>query len=187
MQNPRLAYRYAKSLLDLSIEQGQLEQVFADMQWLQAACKSSREFVNLLRSPIIKADAKKRILEAVTGGKIGDLTQAFSSLLVQKNRESFLPEIVQAFIHAYKEHKNIRSVKLATASPVSEELKRSLVEQIRKEGGYQQVELEESVNPDLIGGFVLQIGDKMVDASVAYDLRTIARQFERNDFVYKIR
>lgn len=59
MRNPRLATRYAKSLVDLAVEQGQLEQVYADMQWLQAVCKSSRDFTNLLRSPIIKADKKK--------------------------------------------------------------------------------------------------------------------------------
>ena len=68
MQNPRLATRYAKALIDLSIEKGQLEQVFADMQWLQAVCKSNKDFVNLLRSPIIKPDVKKKIVEAVTTG-----------------------------------------------------------------------------------------------------------------------
>ena len=62
MPNPRLATRYAKSLIDLAIEKGQLEKVFADMQWLQAVCKSNRDFVNLLRSPIIKGDTKKKIL-----------------------------------------------------------------------------------------------------------------------------
>jgi F-type H+-transporting ATPase subunit delta len=54
MPNPRLATRYAKSLIDLAIEKGQLEKIFADMQWLQAVCKASREFVNVLKSPVIK-------------------------------------------------------------------------------------------------------------------------------------
>ena len=62
MPNPRLATRYAKALLDLAVEKGQLEQVYADMQWIQAVCKSNRDFVNLLRSPIITADVKKKVL-----------------------------------------------------------------------------------------------------------------------------
>ena len=187
MPNPRLASRYAKSLIDLAIEKGQLEQVFADMQWLQAVNKSNKDFVNLLRSPIIKADAKKKILDAVTAGKLGQLTAAFNTLLINKGRESNLPEIVTAFIDLYKKHKNIQVIKLTTAAPVSDSLKKTIVEQVKKTANFQHIELEEKVNPDLIGGFVLQVGDQLVDASIAYDLKTIAKQFENNDFIYKVR
>ena len=62
MPNPRLASRYAKALIDLAIEKGQLEEVAADAQWLKAVCKESRDFLNLLRSPIIKGDSKRKIL-----------------------------------------------------------------------------------------------------------------------------
>ena len=187
MPNPRLAYRYAKSLIDLSLERGQLENVFADMQWLQAVCKSNRDFVNLLRSPVIKKDIKRKIVEAVTTGKISELTAGFNRLLIIKNRESFLPEIITAFIAAYKEHKNIKIIKLTTATPVSDLMRNAIVEQVKKSAGFQHVELEEKVDESLIGGFVLQIGDKLVDASVAYDLKAIAKQFENNDFIYRIR
>lgn len=187
MPNPRLASRYAKSLIDLAIEKGQLEQVFADMQWLQAVNKSNKDFVNLLRSPIIKADVKRKILDAVTAGNLGQLTNAFITLLIRKGRESNLPEIVNAFIDQYKKHKNIQVIKLTTAAPVSDSLKNAIVEQVKKTAGFQQIELEEKVNPELIGGFVLQVGDQLVDASIAYDLRTIAKQFENNDFIYKVR
>ena len=187
MPNPRLAARYAKSLIDLAIEKGQLEQVFADMQWLHAVNKSNKDFVNLLRSPIIKADTKKKILEAVTAGKLGQLVSAFNNLLITKGRESNLPEIVSAFIAQYKKHKNIQVIKLTTATPISDTLKNAIVDQVKKTAGFQQIELEEKVNPDLIGGFVLQVGDQLVDASISYDLRTIAKQFENNDFIYNVR
>jgi F-type H+-transporting ATPase subunit delta len=187
MPNPRLATRYAKSLIDLSIEKGQLEKVFADMQWLQAVCKSNPDFVNLLRSPIIKSDTKKKILTAITTGNIGELTAAFNALLITKGRESNLPEIVNAFIASYKEYKNIHTIKLTTAAPISDAVKNSIVDHVKKSAGFQQVEVEEKVDAGLIGGFVLQIGDKMVDASIAYDLRAIAKQFENNDFIYKVK
>lgn len=187
MQNPRLASRYAKSILDLAIERGELEKVYADMQWLQAVCKSNRDFVNLLRSPIIKNDTKRKIIEAVTAGNISELTAGFNRLLVAKNRERFLPEIVNAFIAAYKAHHKIRTIQLTTATPVTEAMRNAIVEQVKKSAGFEKVEVEEKVNPDLIGGFVLQVGDQLVDASVAYDLRAIAKQFENNDFIYKIR
>jgi len=187
MPNPRLAARYAKSLLDLSVEKDQLEKVYADMLWLQGVCKSNRDFVNLLRSPIIKSDTKGKIVSAVTDGNISELTAAFNRLLVTKTRESYLPEIIAAFIAAYKEKKGIKTIQLTTAVTASEELKKAIVEQVKKSAGFTKVELEEKVDPALIGGFVLQIDDQLVDASVAYDLRSIAKQFENNDFIYKIK
>jgi F-type H+-transporting ATPase subunit delta len=187
MPNPRLAARYAKSLLDLSVEKSKLEAVYADMLWLQAVCKSSREFVNLLRSPVINSDKKEKIVEAVTAGKVNALTAAFNKLLIIKHRESNLPEIATAFISQYKEHKKIYTVKLTTAVPVSDAVKNEIINQVKKTSDMQNIELETSVNEKLIGGFVLQAGDKLIDASIAYDLKQIARQFENNDFIYKVR
>lgn len=187
MPNPRLATRYAKSLIDLAIEKGELEKVYADMQWLNAVCKSNRDFVNLLRSPIIVSDTKKKILEAVTSGNISEMTASFNRLLITKGRESNLPEISSAFISAYKEKKNIQTVLLTTAVPVNDNVRNAILTQIKKSANFHNVELEEKVDANLIGGFVLQVGDKLVDASIAYDLKAIARQFDNNDFIYKIR
>jgi F-type H+-transporting ATPase subunit delta len=187
MPNPRLATRYAKSILDLAIEQNRLEEVIADMQWLQAVCKASREFVNVLRSPVVKPDTKQKIVEAVTDGHIGEMTRGFVRLMIRKGRESNLPEVINAFITQYNVNKGIHKVKLTTADALSEELKEAIVNQVKATSGMKNIELETAVNPDLIGGFVLQAGDLLVDASIAYDLKTIARQFENNDFIYKIR
>jgi F-type H+-transporting ATPase subunit delta len=187
MPNPRLATRYAKSLIDLAIEKDQLENVFADMQWLQAVCKSNREFVNVLRSPVITADKKEKIIDAVTSGKIGEMTKAFSHLMIRKGRESNLPEVATAFITQYKVKKNIYTIKLTTATALSDDLKNAIVNQIRITSQMQNIELETIVDEDLIGGFVLQAGDQLVDASIAYDLKNIAKQFNNNDFIYKIR
>lgn len=174
-------------MLDLSIEKGQLEQVYADMQWLQSVCKSNRDFVNLLKSPIITGDKKIKILKAVTGGTFTVITTAFYALLINKGRESNLPEIATAFITQYKEYKKINTLKITTASPLSNEVKSAIIEQVKKTGGYENIELEEKVDKNIIGGFVLQVGDKMIDATIAYELKAIAKQFENNDFIYKIR
>lgn len=187
MHNPRLASRYAKSLIDLSLEKGKLEEVFADMQWLHSVCKSTREFGTMLSSPVISGDKKEKIIEAVAKGKLSEMTLAFIRLMIRKNRESVLPEVATAFIDQYKVNKNIYIIKLTTASPVSEEMKKAIVKQISSTTKMQNIELETKVNEDLIGGFVLQAGDQLVDASIAYDLKNVARQFENNDFIYKIR
>jgi F-type H+-transporting ATPase subunit delta len=186
MPNPRLASRYAKSILDLSIEKGQLEEVYADMMWLHSVCKN-RDFVNMLRSPIINAETKKKIVEAVTRNNISDMTSRFLVLLVSKSRESNLPEMVNSFISAYKSLKNIQIVKLTSATALSDASRSAIVEQVKRSAGFEHIEIEEKIDPSIIGGFVLQVGDKLVDASVSYDLRQIAKQFSNNDFIYKIR
>ncbi|HZE83364.1 MAG TPA: ATP synthase F1 subunit delta [Puia sp.] len=186
LPNPRLAGRYAKSLLDLAIEKSQLDAVYKDMLYLQELCRN-REFVSLLKSPVIKADKKGKILDALTTGRIGVITATFNKLLLNKGRESYLPEIVTAFIGQYKQNKNIHTVKLTTAAPISEELKSSIMDRIRTGMSLQNLELEEQVDAGIIGGFVLEIDGRMVDASIAYDLNNIRKQFQNNDFIYKIR
>ena len=187
MSNPRLADRYAKSLIDLSIERNQLDAVRADMQYIQALCKGSRDFVNVLRSPIIKADQKEKMLVAVMTGKVSELTSVFSNLLVRKGRESDLPEIANAFISQYNSLKGIHQVKLTSAVPVSEELKNSIKERVQKANDFITVELETVVDQKLIGGFVLEFSNKQIDASIANDLREIKKQFLQNQYVANIR
>jgi F-type H+-transporting ATPase subunit delta len=187
MPNPRLAARYAKSLIDLANEKSQLEPVYQDMLFLQNLCRNSRDFLLLLRSPVVKADKKVAIVEAVTKGKISELTAVFNRLLINKGRESNLPEVITSFIDQYKQQKGIHTVKLTTAVPVTEEMKKQIIGQVQKQTSMANIDLKASVNEDLIGGFVLEIGDQLVDASVAYDLNKIKSQFMNNDFIYKIR
>jgi F-type H+-transporting ATPase subunit delta len=187
MLNPRVASRYAKSLLDLAVEKGQLEQVYNDMLYLQQLTKESAEFTMVLRSPVIKGDAKIRAVNAVTAGKISEMTKAFTTLLIAKTREAVLPEMITAFIQQYKTKKNIYIIKLTTATPVSDAVKNAIISQVKNTSNMQNIELEEKVDPSIIGGFVLQAGDKLVDASISYDLKNIARQFDNNDFIYRVK
>ena len=187
MPNPRLAGRYAKSLVDLAIENKRLDAVYKDILFLQSICKNSREFVSVIKSPVIKPEKKEKILDAVCKDKVGVITASFTKLLIRKGREAYLPEIIAAFIQQFKDYKGIYTVKLTTAVPISESLKKDIINKISSTTEMKQVELDTEVKEDIIGGFVLEVGDKMVDASVAYDLNNAKRQFENNDFIYRIR
>ena len=187
MPNPRLAARYAKSILDLAIEKGQLEEVHNDMLFLQQAFRSSRELLVMIKSPVIKADKKDKVMDAIMAGKVSVITSSFTKLLLSKGREFYLPEIITAFVDQYKTYKGIHTVKLTTAVPVSEDLKKAIVDKISADKNLKNIELVTAVNEDLIGGFVLEIGDELVDGSIAFDLKNIKKQFQNNDFIYKIR
>ena len=86
----RAASRYAKSLIELSLEKGELEKVFADMQLIQSVCKDSRDFVTLLQSPVVKADAKEKILKAIFADKVSSITINFLIVIAHKRREAIL-------------------------------------------------------------------------------------------------
>ena len=187
MNNPRLAGRYAKSLLDLSIEQNQLEAVYADMKFLQAICKSNPDFVAVLKSPIITADKKEKIIEAITQERVSNVTGLFIRLLIRKARENNLPEIVKAFIEQYNKLKNIYQVKITTAASISEELQHAIADKVKADGAIQNIELETAIDDELIGGFKLQMGDLLVDASIIRDLNDVRKQFMSNEYIHKIR
>ena len=187
MPNPRLATRYAKSLVGLSQERGELETVYKDMQFLQSICKSNRDFVNLLRSPVVKADKKEAIINIITKDRISKLTSAFTKLLVDKGREEDLPEIIGAFITQYNVINGIQKVRLTTAVQVSDDLKKALLDKVKKSTGFDKIEMEAAVNPNIIGGFILEYNNNLVDASVSRDLRDISKQFQNNVYVHNIR
>ena len=164
-----------------------MEDVFNDMLFLQKIIKDNRDLLVLLRSPVITADKKINVVEAVTTGRVTEITALFNKLLINKGRESALPEVITSFIQQYKELKQIHTVKLTTATPISQNLMDAFIEQIKRTTAIQNIELEAKVDEKIIGGFVLQTGDQLIDASVAYDLREVAKQFQNNDFIYNIR
>ncbi len=188
MKNPRLAGRYAKSLLDLATEQNQVDVVYADMKWLHSICKSNPDFVAVLRSPIIKPTAKGKIIESISKERVSKLTTAFIRLLVMKAREINLPEIVMAYIDQFNELRNIHRVKITTAEPLTEEMKNAIMANVRAVATKDQTfEIETQVNNDLIGGFLLETDGTLVDASILRDLKDIQKQFMNNDYLHRIR
>jgi F-type H+-transporting ATPase subunit delta len=186
MLNTRVAGRYAKSLVDLSLEQNMLEKVYEDMLYLKRLL-NDREFVLMLKSPIVTADKKQAILNALTNGRISNLTASFNTLLIRKGRETNMPEVIDAFIAQYKVHKKIRVVKLTTATAVSEEMKNSIVSKVKGMGEMNNIELISIVDPSIIGGFILKIGDQVYDTSISNELNNISKQFQNNDYIYKVR
>ena len=187
MLNPRLAQRYAKSLIDLSKELGQLEIVINDIKLLDAICSKSRDFVLMLRSPIITADRKFKIISKVTGDKVSKTTQTFIKLLCSKNRESILTEIISSFIEQYNKIKGIHKVKITSAIPLSNDSKNYFIKKIEAAAHIRYIKLETNVNPALIGGFLLEMDGRLVDASILRDLNDVKKQFANNDYIHKLR
>ncbi len=172
----RIASRFAKSLLELAEEKGQLEAVRADMDTFGLALEN-RELYLLLKSPIVHADKKISILDAIFKDKINALTMSFLHICVQKGREPYLTEIAEAFIVQYREKKNILSLKVISAIPLDDQVQNQIKDQVRASGlASGEIQLDTSVNPELIGGFILELEDKRYDASVARKLDLLRKE-----------
>ena len=187
MNNPRLAGRYAKSLIDLATELNQVDIICADMKFIQRICKSNPDFVAVLRSPIIKPGTKEKIIESITTGRVNLTTSSFIKLLVRKGRETNLPEIANAYVEQFNKVRNIHQLKITTAVPISDILKDSIVNKVQNSTSLTNIEIETAVDEELIGGFVLEIEGTLIDASILRDLKDIKKQFMNNEYIHKLR
>ncbi len=179
----KIATRYAKSLMDLAVEQGKLEEVQADMQTLHTAAQN-RDLYLFLKSPIIQNDKKIAALDALFKGKLDVLTMLYLKLLVTKNREGYLPEITAEFGEQYKVLKKITSVTITSAAPLSEDVLADLRAKILASGvTSENLDITTKVDPKLIGGFVLKFDNKRYDASIAHKLEELKSQFTQNLYV----
>lgn len=170
-----VASRYAKSLLDLAVEKGQLEAVYADMLQVKSVCANSKDFILFLNSPIIKVDKKISTLKSVFEGKISPLTASFLSIVAAKRRESVIPQMAESFIEQYKEQKNVLTAVITSAHGLDAATKQKALDLVKAQLK-GEVELVEKTNPDLIGGFILKIGDKQIDKSVSRQLSNLKKE-----------
>lgn len=180
MSVSRIASRYAKSLLDLAIEQGQLEAVHADMVAFATAL-GNRDLVLMLHSPMIHADKKDKVLEAIFGSRFSALTMSFFRICIRKGREGYLPDMAQAFAAQYRAKKDILAIRVTSATALPDGALERIAAQV-KSGGVTKGEIEWDlrVDPALIGGFVLEMDDRRYDASIAHKLDQLRKEFRQN-------
>ena len=186
MKESRVSHRYAKSLLDLALEKGQLEPVMEDMRMVLETINANRDLSVLLKSPVVKTDKKQEILKAIFGGQIGVITSEFLMILTRKRREGELEGIAEAFITQYRKHKQILTAVITTASGLDDKLRAQVLDVVKQSAGGKAIELVEKTDKALIGGFVLRIGDKQVDSSVLRQIRNLERNFSENPYISEI-
>lgn len=173
MSAEKISVRYAKSLFDLAETKGIIEQVKQDMKWMLESIHASKDLALALQSPIIKGDKKKAFMKEIFGGKIQEMTMMMVNLLIDKGREKFAKEVCESFIELYNEKNQIVPVKLRTAVAVSDQFKKDITSKIKG-----KVEIESIIDPSLIGGFVVEYDNQMIDASVARSLEVMKQKFK---------
>ncbi len=172
MSEYRAASRYAKSILDLSKEMNLVEEVHNDMVLLSNTFKGSYDLRLLLKSPIIKDHRKEKILELIFGDKVNKLTISFLRLVTKKARSMMIESITSEFLTLFLAFKGIQKVKLTTTLKIDDAL-RSEIKSIIKKLTDKEPDLTEELSDDIIGGFILDIGDRRIDSSLKSKLEKI--------------
>jgi F-type H+-transporting ATPase subunit delta len=178
MSSSRIALRYAKPLLLLAEEKKVADKVHADMASVKELCHTNRAFVLMLKSPIIKHLKKAEILNKIFKGKVHEITLAMFNLMARKNREAILPELAEEFVKMYHQKLGFQEATVTTSFKLESALKKEFEKVVAKISGKKPV-LNEVVNPELIGGYVLKMDDRQIDASVSGHLNAIKLRFKK--------
>lgn len=174
----RAALRYAKAALSIAEKQNKEAIVNKDMQLIENTIANSKELQSFFNNPVFKAEEKLKVVNAVFGDKIDEITKNVIQLLLKSKRISLLPFVAKQYQNLYKKSQNVASAVATTAVPLTDTLKEKFITKIKQETG-QDVSLQNNVDPSIIGGYILQIGDKQIDASISGELNNLSRKFKK--------
>ena len=181
MKNTKLSGRYAKAFFDYASGKKQTEEVFHDLQLFANTLKENRDLQVLLRNPVIEPHQKHKIFESIFNGTLQETTYQFLDVLLKKNREPALDTICEEFFKLYNKEHNIRPVTITTAQPLGDELKDKIM-QMLVEQTHATIDLQQIVDPDIIGGFVIQMDDYYLDSSILSKINKLRQEFSQNMF-----
>jgi F-type H+-transporting ATPase subunit delta len=182
MKESIIAHRYARALFDFAVETDILEKIKSDMDSLVDVCKSNRDFVLLLKSPIVKFHKKIAIINQIFGKQFHQASLNYLQIIIRKRRELFLREIAEHFVDLYKDFKKIKKVRLITPVTIDDQMRKKILLVLSKYT-LSQIELNEEVDVGLIGGFVLEVDGKQYDASIMTGIKKLQREFESNIYI----
>lgn len=176
MIESRAAHRYALALVGIAEEIKKVDEVSNDFAFVEKLLQESRDFRNFLRSPVVTNQKKRQVFEAVLSGNIGEIAWKFILLLTAKDREALLPEIIRQFYVLRDERRGILHAVARTVVDVTKKQEEKLIGSI-EELTKKKVRLTYERDPSLIGGFTVQYGDTVLDASVKRQLEVLRELF----------
>lgn len=177
MSEFKVASRYAKSLIDLAREQNSLAAIHQDMLQVIEVLRTNTQLQAVLANPIIKLDKKETIINLIFGGKINDAVAAFFNLMIKKGRADILYPTAKEFIEAYHRENNIVKASVVSAMELSSEHFDQIQDIIKKETNGEVI-LDTEIDPSLIGGFIITIGDRQIDTSILGKLNKLEKHLK---------
>nr|WP_314560507.1 ATP synthase F1 subunit delta [uncultured Capnocytophaga sp.] len=182
MYGLRVANRYAKALLEYTLQQNSLEGVFADMTLIDKTIKANKDLERMLISPIVKTTVKKSVLTKVFNA-ITPQTHRLFDLLIENRRLPILGSVAEKFVLQYNNYKNNKVAVVTTATPLDAATQQQMLQKVITLTQNNNITIENRVDKNIIGGFILRVGDIQYNASVAYKLNRLQQEFKEKLFL----
>ena len=185
MKGARPALRYAKAILNLATQSGNETEVNENMKLIVATIAESNDLDAMLKSPVIKAADKRKVLAALFGEKVNTIVKGLFNLLEENKRMIMLEPIAKQYSVIYDYHKSMQIAKVTTAVPLTKDLEAKVLAKIEQMTG-NKASIENIVNPEILGGFILRVGDVQYDASISNQFNELRREFDNSHYIPKI-
>lgn len=176
MAATKVAKRYALGLLDFAKEQNAVEQIFGEMQSVKRILGQSKDLQNFFSTPFIEAK-KKEAAAAQIFAQFSVPVQNFIKLTIKQGRETELANIAQQYIIQVENMMGIQRISLTTATEISEENVRQILQSTRLFDASKKYDIEKKIDASLLGGYILRVGDQQIDASVKSKLNGLRKEF----------
>ncbi|NJK59519.1 MAG: F0F1 ATP synthase subunit delta [Oscillatoriales cyanobacterium SM2_1_8] len=167
---------YAEALMALAQEQNCTDGVAEDARGILAALTAEPDLRRVLASPVVKAEAKKALLQSVFQGRVQGLTQTFLLLLIDRQRIAVLTEMLEGFLVRFRKLRGIALAEVTSASALDEGRTEQLRDRLKTLTGARDVEMSIQLDPDLIAGFVVKVESQVLDASLRGQFRNLSGQ-----------
>ena len=185
MKGARPALRYAKAILNLAKESGNETLVNDNMKLIVETIAGSSDLETMLKSPVIKAADKRKVLVALFGDKVDNISKGLFNLLEENKRMVMLEPIAKQYSIIYDYHKSMQVAKVTTAVALTKELEDKIQAKIVELTG-NSASIENIVNPNILGGFILRVGDGQYDASISNQFNELRREFDNSHYIPQI-
>ena len=185
MKGTRAALRYAKATLNLAKEKGFAKDVYNDMLLIDKTIDENPDLLDMLKSPIIKSVIKKAALNDIFSNNINGISTGLINLLIENKRLQLLPLVAKEYIVIYDYLKGIEVAQVTSVVPLTKELKTKLLIKLKEIVG-KEITIKNIVDPSIIGGFILRVGDKQFDSSISSQLNSLLSNFEDNHYISKL-
>jgi len=175
----RAAIRYAKAVMDQANEANLGNVIFDDMKSVSATLEGSKELRTVLQSPVVKTDDKKEALVKIFADT-SEVTKSLIEILSTNKRIGLLGKVASSYIHLYNAAQGVQVANVTTSVPITAELEAKVLQKVKDMTGSNQVTIENTIDEDIIGGFILRVGDLQYNASIANKLGNIKREFTKS-------
>jgi F-type H+-transporting ATPase subunit delta len=174
----KIASPYAHALFDFSVEKNIMHQITADFQNLEIFLDKTPELTNYLNNPIVSSEAKREILTKALKSQVNTETFKFLMVLVDRNRINLLKPIIANYLELVYETASIKTIEVSTAFPFTYLQKNTLVKKLKELTNAREIQLVITVDPSLIGGFLIQTNSKVIDFTVKNQLQKLAKHLD---------